>query len=89
MLEAARARLRQGGRLLLPTGSLQDESAILRTARSMFGKLNQLTERRIPLPSALYETPAVVALVKQGIVRLRERGTRVFWTARVWECTTT
>jgi len=89
MLQGARERLRAGGRLFLPTGSLQDEGAILRTARALYGKLTRLTERDIPLPRALAETPAVVRLAKQKIVQLRERGSRLLWTARVWECTTT
>jgi len=89
MLQAARERLRAGGRLFLPTGSLQDEGAILRTARTLYGKLTQLTERQIPLPRALAETPAVVELAKERVVQLRERGSRLLWTARVWECATT
>ncbi len=89
MLQAARERLRAGGRLFLPTGTLQDEGAILRTARTLYGRLTQLTERQIPLPHALAETPAVVKLAKDKIVELRERGSRLLWTARVWECTTT
>ncbi len=89
MLQAARERLRAGGRLFLPTGSLQDEGAILRTARTLYGQLTRLTERQIPLPRALAETPAVVKLAKEKVVQLRERGSRLLWTARVWECTTT
>ena len=89
MLRAARERLRAGGRLFLPTGSLQDEGAILRTARVLYGKITQLTERQIPLPRALAETATVVELVKEKIVRLREKGSRLVWTARVWECTAT
>ncbi|MFH1104452.1 MAG: 50S ribosomal protein L11 methyltransferase [Actinomycetota bacterium] len=89
MLRAARDRLRAGGRLFLPTGSLQDEGAILRTARALYGKITQLTERQIPLPRALAETSAVVKLAKERIVQLREKGSRLLWTARVWECTAT
>lgn len=89
MLQAARDRLRTGGRLFLPTGSLQDEGAILRTARTLYGRLTQLTERQIPLPRALAETPAVVELARQKVVQLRKRGSRLLWTASVWECTTT
>jgi SAM-dependent methyltransferase len=87
MLEAARDRLREGGRLLLPTGSLQDEGAILRTARSLYARITKLAERQIPLPGSLAEAPAVIELIKRQIVRLRSRGSRHVWTARVWECT--
>src|SRR5437016_13592564 len=38
MLEAARSHLRPGGRLYLPTGSIQDERAVLRAARRIFGE---------------------------------------------------
>ena len=87
MLRAARERLRAGGRLFLPTGTLQDEGAILRTARALYGKITRLTERQIPLPRALAETSALVKLAKEKTVRLAERGSRLVWTARVWECT--
>ncbi|WKZ82428.1 MAG: 50S ribosomal protein L11 methyltransferase [Acidimicrobiia bacterium] len=87
MLRAARERLRAGGRLFLPTGSLQDEGSILRAARTIYGKITQLSERQIPLPRALAEAPVVVALAKERIVQLREKGSRMLWTARVWECT--
>ena len=87
MLQAARERLRAGGRLFLPTGTLQDEGAILRTARALYGKVTQLTERRIPLPRALAETSAMLKLAKEKTVQLTEKGSRLLWTARVWECT--
>lgn len=86
MLRAARERLRAGGRLFLPTGTLQDENAILRTARGLYGKVTQLAERRIPLPKALAETTAMVRLAAEKTVQLTEKGSRLLWTARVWEC---
>ncbi len=88
MLHAARERLRTGGRLLLPTGTLQDEGAILRAARALYSRATRLTERQIPLPGVLAGTPAVAKLAKDKIIHLRERGSRLLWTARVWECTT-
>ena len=87
MLRAARQRLRAGGRLILPTGTLQDENAILRTARALYGRVTQLAERRIPLPKALAETTAMVRLAAEKTVQLTEKGSRLLWTARVWECT--
>lgn len=88
MIRAARERLRAGGRLFLPTGTLQDEGAILRAAHTVYGKLTQLRERQIPLPRALASSPAVVKLAKDKIVELGQRGSRLTWTARVWECVT-
>lgn len=85
MLDEAKNFLRKGGRLLLPTGSLQDESSILERARSMFGNLRQLTERSIPLPSSLAEHPVFAGLRKEKVIDVTERGSRYLWTARVWE----
>jgi precorrin-6B methylase 2 len=86
MLEAAKRRLKAGGRVLLPTGSLQDEAAILRTARSIYGAMRKLAERVIPLPATLRETEALQELVEAGVVALTPRGSRLVWEARVWEC---
>ena len=87
MLEEARRFLRKGGRLLLPTGTLQDETSILDRARSLFGSLRQLTERAIPLPAAIAENPVMARLRREKIVEVSERGSRYLWTARVWEAT--
>jgi len=85
MLEAAKCLLRKGGRLLLPTGSLQDEPSIMDKARSVFGSIRMLAEKHIPLPSALVRQPAVIGLIRDHVIRLTERGSRSLWTARVWE----
>jgi methylase of polypeptide subunit release factors len=85
MLEEAKRLLRKGGKLLLPTGSLQDESSIMDKARSVFGSIKMLTERPIPLPSALVEQPAVIRLIRDRVIDLTERGSRYLWTARIWE----
>lgn len=85
MLEAAKCLLHKGGKLLLPTGSLQDESSIMEKARSVFGSIRMLTERHIPLPSALAGQPAVIRLIKDRVIQLTERGSRHLWTARIWE----
>lgn len=86
MLQEAPAWLRPGGRLLLPTGSLQDESAILDMARSLFKRLTQLMEKRLPLPSTLSEAPQLMQLMRDRVVELSQRGSRLIWDARVWEC---
>lgn len=85
MLEEAKSLLRRGGKLFLPTGSLQDEQSIIDKARSVFGSIRQLSERPIPLPSALGEHPALVRLMRDKVVNLTQRGSRFLWTARVWE----
>jgi len=84
MLERVHEVLRKGGRLFLPTGTLQDEAAILDKARSILNKLTQVRERAIPLPTALGQSTEVVQLVRDRVIDLRERGSRKLWTAKVW-----
>lgn len=87
MLEEAKELLRRGGRLLLPTGSIQDELPILDKARSLFTAIKQVTEKRIPLPQALANSPALLRLAHQKVIDITTRGSRSLWTARVWEVT--
>ena len=87
MIEEVRRVLRKGGKLLIPTGTLQDERTILDRARDAFGNLKQLAERAIPLPSALAEHPALTTMVKDKLVDVTRKGSRYLWTARVWEAT--
>jgi methylase of polypeptide subunit release factors len=85
MIEESKRLLRKGGSLFLPTGSLQDETSILDRARSVFGSMKQLTERNIPLPSALADDPAVLQMLREKVIALKQRGSRFQWTARVWK----
>src|SRR5690348_8438098 len=50
MLQTVASHMRPGGRLYLPTGSIQDEGAVLRAARAIFGegRMRQLRERLFP-----------------------------------------
>ena len=84
MLESVHHVLRRGGRLFLPTGTLQDEAAILDQARSVVTKLTQVRERAIPLPTKLGQSAEVLQLVRDRVIDLRERGSRKLWTAKVW-----
>ncbi len=85
MLDEARRRLKAGGRLFLPTGTLQDEDSILDAAKTLYTKVRKLTERAIPLPSQLAESGTLKDLVDRGIVKITPRGSRFLWEARVWE----
>ena len=85
MLSEAKRVLAAGGRMFLPTGSLQDETSILDRARSFYGSMKQLAERNIPLPSDLSQDPALLRLLRDKVIDLTERGSRFLWTARVWE----
>lgn len=84
MLREAVQRLRPGGRVFLPTGSLQDESAILDAARSIYGKVARLAEKMIPLPSLLADSETLKSLISEGIVHLVPKGSRFLWETRVW-----
>ena len=85
MIEGARDFLTRGGRMFLPTGSLQDEESILGKARAAFAGIRQLSERNIPLPSTIADNTAVVDLIKEKIINVTQRGSRMLWTARIWE----
>ena len=89
MLEASGAHLRPGGRLYLPTGSIQDERAVLRAARKIFGegRMRQLRERLLPLPAKLSENAVVRRLMESGVVNFIKKGSRLLWELRIWECT--
>lgn len=89
MLEAAGSHLRPGGRLYLPTGSIQDEGAVLRAARKIFGetRMRQLRERLLPLPAKISENAVVRRLMESGVVNFIRRGSRLLWELRIWECT--
>ncbi len=86
MLRQARAFLQPGGRLYLPTGSLQAEATILEAARSLFRTMKQLSERTVPLPASLAESAAAKSLMERGIIKLTRRGSRFLWQMRTWEC---
>jgi release factor glutamine methyltransferase len=88
MLERARDHLAPGGRLYLPTGSIQDEQTVLRAARRIFGeRIRQLRQRMLPLPAKISETAMVRRLMDSGVVRFIRRGSRLLWELRIWECT--
>ncbi len=85
MLEEARRRLAAGGRLFLPTGSLQDETSIIEAAKRLYARVCKLAERPIPLPGRIASSQVLSDLAAKGIVRITTRGSRSLWEARVWE----
>lgn len=91
MVETLGERLKIGGRLYLPTGTIQAEQRVLEAARRVFGaeNLDRLAEREFPLPPTVARSPAVQRLLDDGILALRQRGTRLVWRLTVWRCTRT
>jgi SAM-dependent methyltransferase len=90
MLESIRANdsLVPGGRLFLPTGTLQAEGRILEVARRIFGAANlqSLLQRELPLPDVIAKSKAVAQMMKEGILDLHERGSRLLWRLQIWRC---
>jgi 16S rRNA G1207 methylase RsmC len=88
MLEGAADVLRPGGRLYLPTGTIQAEESVLSAAKRIFGdRLEVVLERSFPLPDLVLGSKAVGRLVADGVVNLSKRGSRLLWRLRVWLCT--
>jgi release factor glutamine methyltransferase len=88
MLESMGDCLRPGGRLYLPTATIQDESSVIAAARRIFGPSNlvNVAEREFPLPALVARSKAMARMVTDGLVRLRQRGSRLLWRLAIWRC---
>jgi SAM-dependent methyltransferase len=90
MLESIRENgcLAAGGRLYLPTGTIQAESRILEVARRIFGQSNlqSLLSREFPLPDVVARSKAVAEMMREGVLDLRTRGSRLLWRLQIWRC---
>jgi len=90
MLESLREIecLAPGGRLYLPTGTIQAENRILEVARRIFGAANlqSLLSREFPLPDVVAKSKAVAQMMKDGILDLHGRGSRLLWRLQIWQC---
>jgi SAM-dependent methyltransferase len=79
--------LAPGGRLYLPTGTIQDEEAIIAAAREVFGdNMEPVLEREFPLPDLVAKAGVVARMMKDGLLHLRQRGSRLLWSLRIWRC---
>lgn len=79
--------LAPGGRLYLPTGTIQHESVVLDALREIFGdRIEPVIEREFPLPDLVARSKAVARMVKEGLVSFRQRGSRLLWQLRIWRC---
>ncbi len=87
MLEELGDCLAPGGRMYLPTGTIQNENRILEAARRIFrGNLQLMAQRDLPLPDLVAKSKAVARLMSQGVLSLRQRGSRMLWSLTVWRC---
>jgi SAM-dependent methyltransferase len=90
MLESIRENecLAPGGSLFLPTGTIQAENKILEVARRIFGQANlqSLLSREFPLPDVVARSKAVAEMMREGVLDLRERGSRLLWRLQIWRC---
>lgn len=88
MIEASADRLVPGGRMYLPTGTIQWEERVLEAARRVFGAANleRLAQREFPLPGLLAKSKALARLMTEGLITLRQRGSRLLWRLAIWRC---
>lgn len=89
MLRGIHEVLRPGGRLYLPTGTIQAEDNVLAAARGAFGESNLevVLERHFPLPDLVAGSKALTRLLADGVVGIKQRGSRMLWRLRIWCCT--
>ncbi|MDP9226152.1 MAG: 50S ribosomal protein L11 methyltransferase [Actinomycetota bacterium] len=89
MLQGIRNVLRPGGRLYLPTGTIQAEDVVLAAARRAFGvdNLEVVLERHFPLPDLVGRSEVFTRMMASGLVAIKQRGTRMLWRLRIWCCT--
>jgi len=87
MIEAVADHLKPGGRMYLPTGTIQDERRVLEAARRIFGDaMERLSEVEFPLPAIVARSKAVAKMMSDGLLALRRRGSRVLWRLAIWRC---
>jgi protein-L-isoaspartate O-methyltransferase len=90
MLEALEGTdiLVPGGRMYLPTGTIQNENKILEVARRIFGDANmeRVVQKDFPLPDIVGRSKEVARMVAQGIVNFQQRGSRLLWSLSIWRC---
>lgn len=87
MLAGIKDHLLPGGRVYLPTATLQDESAVLAAAKRVFGDdMRPVASHDFPLPEAITREDDVARLITEGVIQLSSRGSRQFWRLTVWRC---
>jgi len=77
-----------GGRVYLPTGTIQDDAAILAAAAKVFGTaMEPVAKKEFPLPDVVATSAMVHELIDEGSIHLSQRGSRLSWELTIWCCT--
>jgi SAM-dependent methyltransferase len=88
MLEEVANYLAPGGRVYLPTGTIQDDEAILAAAHKVFGTaMEPVAKKEFPLPDVVATSAMVRELIDEGSIHLSQRGSRLSWELTIWCCT--
>jgi methylase of polypeptide subunit release factors len=88
MLDGIAEHMAPGGHAYLPTGTIQNETLVLKAARRVFGDdMQSIATKDFPLPDAITRARDVARLISDGVIRLTKRGSRVFWRLTIWRCT--
>jgi SAM-dependent methyltransferase len=88
MLEHVADYLAPGGRVYLPTGTIQDDAAILAAASKVFGTaMEPVAKKEFPLPDVVATSAMVHELIDEGSIHLSQRGSRLSWELTIWCCT--
>ena len=88
MLAQVADHLKPGGRVYLPTGTIQDDKAILAAAHEVFGSaMEPVAKKEFPLPDIVATSPEVGELRDEGTIHLAQRGSRLSWELTIWCCT--
>ena len=88
MLAEVADHLAPGGRVYLPTGTIQDDEAILAAAHKVFGTaMEPVAKKEFPLPDVVATSAMVRELIDEGSIHLSQRGSRLSWELTIWCCT--
>ncbi len=88
MLAHVADHLVPGGRVYLPTGTIQDDEAILAAAHAVFGAaMEPVAKKEFPLPDVVATSALVRELIDEGSIHLSQRGSRLSWELTIWCCT--
>lgn len=80
--------VRAGGRVYLPTGTIQDDTSILAAAHRVFGAaMEPVAKKEVPLPDVVASSEQVRELMDEGAIHLTKRGSRLSWELTIWCCT--